>query len=825
MIPEIVNKLYILLKNFFDLLFFKVEIIDPTAIVYFFQRQVEKSSGFLDIKFQKQIFCRNVALNSKKDLYYIFISEIFLTFQSNVRFCKLISNYTRLFSSSMERNLNIKKASYIISIYICFFIQINSIICDETENIKSVDSQNQNSYKKDSNQIQVKGLRDRNSASEGIVTSTTIKFKPLYNTGEIAEVVPGVISTGHSGGGKANQYFLRGFNLDHGTDFSSSVDGVVINNPSHTHGQGYNDMNFVVPELIQEVKYRKGVYSVEDGNFSSAGSMNIKYFTTLKSNYFKLEGGSFGHRRALSMNSFKSLNGDFLVVGDVSNYNGPWSIPDKYKKYNSVLGYSYGDDSKGFSIKGSAYNGNWHATNQIPERAIDKGKNSYSITDTGLNRFDSGDPSDAGKSNRFNLLMEAHKNDSKINSKILFYNVYYDLDLYSNFTFYLKNPQRGDQIQQKEFRTTTGMSTSHSLNHTILDFKMVNTFGLQVRRDYIQNGLYESENKTRFDKLKENRIRELNISPYYENQIKWSEKLKTVLGVRGEFFNFLVEDRIGLLRYDEYRDTNILSLSSYAENPKFKINENANLINPKGSIVLGPYLKTELFFNAGYGFHSNDARGLFRADSKVTPLSRTKGKEVGIHNHYFRNLSTNLVFWTLDLESELIFLGDTGSTEPTRGSTRKGIEFNTILTITQNLSLVVDLSTSKAKFTQYESSGDIVPLSARNIFYSALMYSTDKWSSSINYKYFGSRPLTEDDSIQSSRATIVNGMVSTVLYNNWVLRAEIFNLLNSRIDRIQYYYPTRLRNEPVGPEEGGYNDRIVSPFPGRNFRISVTYNF
>jgi hypothetical protein len=709
--------------------------------------------------------------------------------------------------------------------FIYFFIFLIPILSIDNEMKKTSETNNQTPNKKDPTNIEVKGVRDRDSASEGIVLSDTIKLKPLYNAGEIAEVVPGVISTGHSGGGKANQYFLRGFNLDHGTDFASSVDGVVINNPSHAHGQGYTDLNFVIPELIQEVKYKKGVYSVEDGNFSSAGSMNMKYFTSLKKGNIKLEGGSFSHGRVLAMDSIRSLKGTFIYAGEASHNNGPWSIPDNYKKYNSVLGYSYGDESKGFSIKSSAYNGNWQATNQIPERAIERGRNPYSLENTGLNRFDSGDPTDGGKSNRVSITFEAHKSDSRSNSKLLIYNVYSDLDLYSNFTFYLKNPIKGDQIQQKEFRTTSGINLSHSLNHTTLDFKVVNTFGLQIRRDYIQNGLHESENKIDYNRLKDNRIKETNISPYFENRIKWTDKIKSIVGLRGEIFNFIAEDRMGLLRYDDYRETNLLSLSSYLDNPNFKINENAKLLNPKGSLVLGPFNKTEIFLNAGYGFHSNDARGLLRSDSKVTPLSRTKGKEIGVHNNYYKFLSTNIILWTLDLESELVFVGDEGSTEPTRASTRKGIEFNNIFILTPQLTLLADLSISRAKYVQYDSSGDFVPLSARNIFYTALNYSTDKWGGSLNYRYFGPRPLTEDESVLSSPVSSFSGMLSATIFENWNIRGEVYNILNSRLDRIQYYYPTRLKNESIGPVEGGYNDRVVSPFPGRNFRISISHNF
>ena len=709
--------------------------------------------------------------------------------------------------------------------FMYFFIFIIPLLSIDNENRKYPEVSNQDLKKKDSIKIEVKGIRDRDSASEGLVSPETIKLKPLYNAGEIAEVVPGVISTGHSGGGKANQYFLRGFNLDHGTDFASSLDGVVVNNPSHAHGQGYTDLNFVIPELIQEVKYKKGVYSVEDGNFSSAGSMNMKYFNKLKKGLIKLEGGSFGHRRILSMDSIQSLNGTFIYAGELSYYNGPWSIPDNYKKYNSVLGYSYGDESKGFSIKSSAYNGNWHATNQIPERAIERGRNPYSLENTGLNRFDSGDPSDGGKSSRVSITMEAHRMDSRSNSKFLIYNVYSDLDLYSNFTFYLNNPVRGDQIQQKEFRTTSGISMSHSFNHTLLDFKIVNTFGLNIRRDYIQNSLYESENKREYNKLKDNRIKEINLSPYYENRIKWTDKIKTVIGLRGEVFNFIVEDRMGFSKYDDYTKTGNISLGSYIENPESKINQNAKLLNPKASIIFSLFYKTEIYFNAGYGFHSNDARGLLVPQSKVTPLSRSKGKEIGIYNNYFNTLSSNLIFWTLDLESELVFLGDSGTTEPTRASTRKGIEFNNNFMITPHLTLIADFSISRAKYIEFDTSGDTVPLSARNIFYTAINYSTEKWGGSLNYRYFGPRPLTEDDTVKSSPAGSVSGMLSATIYDNWILRMEIFNLLNSKIDRIQYSYPTRLKYEPIGPDEGGYSDRVVSPYHGRNFRISVSHNF
>lgn len=670
--------------------------------------------------------------------------------------------------------------------------------------------------------IQVSGRKEKDSASEGSISSRQIKLKPLFSTGEIAELVPGVISTGHSGGGKANQYFLRGFNLDHGTDFATSVDGVVVNNPSHAHGQGYNDLNFIIPEMIQEIKYKKGVYSVENGNFSSAGSMNIVYFKTLEKGTAKIEAGNFGHKRILWMDSKKIGKGNLIYAGETSFYDGPWAIPDNYKKLNSVVGYNYGDDSRGFSIKAGGYSGEWNATNQIPERAIIRGRNWLLPNNNGLNRFDSGDTSDGGKSNRISLTIEAFKKNSHSNSKITIYNIYYDLDLFSNFTFYLNNPENGDQIQQREFRTTSGLNLSHSISGKMLGLNTINTFGLQFRRDYIQNQLNGTEGREKKEKIKDNRIQEVNISPYYENQIFWLEKLRTVLGLRGEGFHFNVEDRLGALQRTDYRYSEIIE-DSY--NYDKRVNLRSKLLNPKASLILGPFFKTEFFFSAGYGFHSNDARGLLNKNSQVTPLSKTRGEEIGFYTYYLNKLYSTFTLWRLYLESELVFMGDSGTTEPTRESIRKGIEFSNTYLLSSNLSMNADLAISQARYLRSESSGDFVPLSARSILTSAINYSKDKYIVSCNIRYFGPRPLIEDDSVRSSAITSINMLLSTSIFENWNFRIEVFNLLNTRMDRIQYFYPTRLKYELPGPDEGGYNDRVVSPYSGRSFRISLSSYF
>jgi hypothetical protein len=675
------------------------------------------------------------------------------------------------------------------------------------ENTNTIDEKlEKNSNKSSSKEINVIAKENKVSSSEGTITSDKIQQKAIYSVGDIADLVPGVISSGHSGLGKANQYFLRGFNLDHGTDFATSVDGVIVNKPSHVHGQGYNDLNFIIPELIQEIRFKKGVYSVEDGNFSSAGSMKISYLKKLDKSIVKTEGGELGHRRILYADSFQLGRGNFLIASEYQQFNGPWTVPDQYRKLNSVLGYSIADENKGISVKLAGYQAKWNATNQIPERAIQIGRNDFIQNGYGLNRFDSGDPSDGGKSKRASITLEAFVRNSKFESKFLLYNVYDDIDLFSNFTFYLKNQVLGDQIQQKEFRNNSGIQINNSYKNKIFGYEITHNFGIHIRRDYIQNQLNNSYQRNQYEPLKENRIIETNISPFYELQTSFTERIKTFVGARGEIFNFNIEDRLNQNQFDENK----------------RRNQYAKLLNPKLGVIINIYTKSFLFMNAGYGFHSNDARGFLDSNLKVTPISQTKGEEIGIQTNYFRNFSSTLTLWKLNLESELVFQGDEGTTSPTRSSTRRGVEFINQYNITKELTINGDFAISRARYIEYDFSGNTVPLSARTIISSGLNYVNSKYTSSLLIKYFGSRPLDEKDSIHSSPMTNVNFMISRNFDESWNCRFEVFNLLNQSMDRVQYYYPTRLKNEPIGSYDTGYNDRVVSPMPGRNIRIIIT---
>ena len=342
--------------------------------------------------------------------------------------------------------------------------------------------------------INVQGREDdligiADSATQGTVGATEIQDRPILRSGEILETVPGVIITQHAGGGKANQYFLRGFNLDHGTDFAIFLDDMPLNLPSHAHGEGYSDMNTVIPEFVKRVNYEKGPYYADVGNYGSAGSAHLEFFKTLPQNFFKVEGGMYGYGRAVFGASQKLGSGNLLYGGEAYHDDGPWTHPDNYYKFNGLLTYSQGGDANGFSITARGYHGKWNSSDQIAENAVPL-----------VGFFGTLNPTDGGNSQRYSLQAEWHRQDANSETKIMAYGFYYDLDLFSDFTYYLTDPIRGDQFEQQDRRWVAGLDARHTIFSQWFGRKVENTFGLQVRNDWINNGLYQTENRVRVDK-------------------------------------------------------------------------------------------------------------------------------------------------------------------------------------------------------------------------------------------------------------------------------------------------------------------------------------
>jgi hypothetical protein len=637
------------------------------------------------------------------------------------------------------------------------------------------------------------------SASQGTVGAVQLDQRPKFRPGEVLETVPGLIATQHSGAGKANQYYLRGFNLDHGTDFATSLEGMPLNLPTHAHGQGYTDMNPIIPELVERINFRKGPYFADGGDFSSAGAADIQYFRSLPEGIARFEAGSFNYFRGLVADSQHVGEGD-LLYGLEGYYNdGPWTNPDEFKKGNAVLRYSRGDHANGWSVMGTAYKGKWNATDQIAERALAL---------PGFDRWSSLDDTTGGDSQRFNLIAEWHRADDRSRSRVTAYGFYYDLDLFSDFTYFLDDPVNGDQFEQQDRRWVAGLQADHTWTREVLGLDMDNTVGLDVRSDFIRCGLYHTADRVRLSTTRADDVTQVSVSPYVENQVRWTDWLRSYAGVRLDSYFFDVNS--DLAANSGTRDQTIVS--------------------PKLGVVFGPWAKTEFYLNGGLGFHSNDGRGTTTTIepgsgdpvSRVDPLVRTYGAEAGVRTTWIEGLQSSVAIWWLDIDSELLFVGDAGSTEPSRRSRRCGIEFANYYSPTKWLTFDADFSWSHARFRDDDPAGNYIPGSPEMVIAAgATVHDLNGFFGSIRLRYFGPRPLIEDNSITSSETALVSAEAGYQLNKHWSLSLQAFNLLDRKDSDIDYYYTSRLPGEPAA----GVDDIHFHPAEPFALRGVITCRF
>ncbi len=649
--------------------------------------------------------------------------------------------------------------------------------------------------------VNVQGREDSlignaNSATQGTVGATEIQNRPILRSGEILETVPGMIITQHAGGGKANQYFLRGFNLDHGTDFAVFLDGMPLNLPSHAHGEGYADMNTVIPEFVERVDFQKGPYYADDGNYGSAGTANVVFFKTLPQNFFTVEGGMHGFGRAVFGVSKKTGSGTLLYGGEAYHDDGPWKHPDDYSKFNGLLSYSRGGDDKGFSITARGYHGKWSSSDQIADNAVPL-----------VGFFGTLDPTDGGNSQRYSLQTEWHRQHVNSETRLMAYGFYYDLDLFSNFTYFLTDTNRGDQFEQKDKRWVGGLDARHTIFSQWVGRKVENTFGLQFRNDWIDNGLFQTESRIRVDKTdsstgnilpvttQADRFTDTQVGFYAENKIQWSEKFRTVAALRSDVQHFDV--------------TSLVTAANSGTATKM-------LPSPKLSLILGPWSNTEFYVQGGFGFHSNDGRGTTQRvepisgenpypNTPATPIPAlipTKGAEVGVRTVAVPHLQSTLSFWYLHSASELQQSGDTGGTTASRQpSDRYGIEWANYYTPLDHLVLDFDLANSKALFTEVDGNdaapgsrgGKRVPEAVGFVIASGVtLHDLKSFSGSLRLRYFGPRDLTSDGIFRSKATALLNGQVGYQINKTWRFSAEFLNVLNRRDHDIDYAYESRI---------------------------------
>lgn len=652
-------------------------------------------------------------------------------------------------------------------------------------------------------QVQITGRHYDNAvgssdaASQGVIRAELLKSRPALRPGEVLEFVPGLIVTQHSGDGKANQYFLRGFNLDHGTDFATTVNGLPVNMPSHAHGQGYSDLNFLIPELVDRIEYRKGPYFATHGDFASAGAADIVYRQTLEAPFAALTLGESGYRRAVGAASFTLAPPDTTLLGavEVLRNDGPWTVPEDLRKTNAVLTLAQGTRARGFSASLMGYDARWTSTDQVPQALIDAG--SYNGQPFG--RFDSLDPTDGGSSSRYSLSGEWHQRSDESETHVAAYAMRYRLKLFSNFTYALERPETGDQFSQQDSRSIYGLSASHAWNHTLGGLEARSEIGAQLRHDDARVGLFNTQARRIIGTTRDDQVKQTQAGLYAQTALGLTPWLRGIFGVRADQGRFQVDNLAGA---SSGRRTDAQ-------------------LSPKLSLIAGPWEKTEFFFNAGRGFHSNDARGVTAAADPAPGLAASRGWELGVRTEALPGLQSSLALWKLDFDSELVYVGDAGATEASGASKRRGVEWNNRYTPLPWLLVDADFAWTHARF----ANGDRIPNAVDQVAsVAATVRELNGWSASLQWRYLGSGALIEDNSVRSRPSSTFNLRVSRQL-SPWLgrgseLTLDVFNLFDRKVDDIQYYYEYQLPGAATAAE-----GRVVHPAEPRSVRLSLRLGF
>ncbi len=613
------------------------------------------------------------------------------------------------------------------------------------------------------------------SASEGIVGFADFETRPLLRPGELVEVVPGLIATQHSGSGKANQFFLRGFNLDHGTDFAGFFEGMPINLRTHGHGQGYLDINFIIPELVEFVEFRKGPYFADVGDFSAAGSINFKTLDRLEEGFIRATAGEFDFYRIVAANSSSVAGGDLLYAAEAKFYNGPWVLDEDLEQYNGLVKFTSGDGPVNVQLIGTAFHAEWASTDQVPLRAVESGL---------IDRLGFIDPDLGGQTTRINLIGRLFTNALGGHLHARVYASYYDFDLFSNFTYFLNDPVNGDEFEQEDRRVIYGGDAFGewdmalgSANHTV-------RLGVDMRFDDIVDvGLFQTAARERISTVRSDSVEQFSAGVYGDIATRWTSRFETTVGLRIDTFAFDVE----------------------AQRPENSGDGSDTIVSPKVTAAFTAAERTRLYVNYGRGFHSNDVRGAAINVDPVTGdpvdavpvLVPANGVEVGFRSSYLEGLTVTLAAFYLGLESELVFVGDAGTTEPNDGSRRYGFEASGFWEATPWLVFDVSAATTNARFRN----GDRIPGAVPTV---AALGGTvllgNGFNATIRLRHFSSAPLIEDNSVRSEATSLVNAGIG-YRFGPLEARLDVFNLFDAQDADITYFFESQLPGEATPVED------------------------
>lgn len=638
--------------------------------------------------------------------------------------------------------------------------------------------------------VNVQATAPRSAASSASFRYQEFSQRLIETPGDVLRIVPGLVIAQHAGGGKADQYMIRGFDADHGTDIALFFDGIPVNLVSHAHGQGYADLHFVIPETLEAIDVYKGPYFAQFGNLATGGAVQLRLRQEFERSFVRLQGGNFGTGRAVGAFSPKhdAIKGFLAIEGYWTD--GPFRDEQNLRRWNLASRWTVpagGEGQMGLLFTG--YGGRWNASGQIPLRAVRAGL---------IDRFDSIDPSEGGDSTRFNFSIWHNKTWDRHLVKSQFYAVRYTLDLFSNFTFFLRDPVNGDGIMQRDRRWLWGGHFQHHNWHSLSGRGGLLSAGIDYRQDHIRGGLFNQRKRLVLSPVIDSAILERNVALYVEEELALAEQAKLIGGLRADFFNFDVEDRLG-------------------GGPAGR--RSRAIVQPKLSLVLmpKPESKFEIYLNYGSGFHSNDARSAV-AEPRAVVLPAASGYEVGLRRRFGDRFEVAFDYWLLDLEGELVWVGDEGTTELSGATRRHGPELELNWQINRFLWFDADLTYSRAFF---KGSRDNVPRAPRLTFNSGLSLSLPKGlSGSFRLRHVGAHPLNEEGSARADGFTIADLNLRYPLGDRLELLLAIENLFDDSYKEAQAFFASRL---PWEPEP--VFDNHSTPGKPFAFRIGFKYSF
>jgi len=631
------------------------------------------------------------------------------------------------------------------------------------------------------------------SASQGVVGYDDFSTRPLSRVAELVEVIPGMIATQHSGPGKANQYFLRGINLDHGSDFSNSFDGMPINFRTHGHAQGYLDLNFIIPEIIERVDYRKGPYYADVGDFSLAGSNAFKTYDELEDSFSELILGSDEELRFITADSFAFGNGTLLYAVEHEQTNGPFVLDQDVRKFNGLVKYTGLIGNVRSQITAMAYDSEWVSTNQVPQRAVDSGL---------IDRFGFIDPDLGGESHRYSVTGTFDFTDWQLNA----YASRYYMSLINNPTYFLNDPINGDEFEQEDERWVFGGSLRNETELDLFGIPTTRTLGADLRFDDVEElNLFTTIDRRRIGSIREDQVEELSLDAFAQWEMHLTERLRGTLGLRVDYYDF---------------DVTAKTRANSGSGDDSLWQPNVGL-----AYLLSDHL--ELYANYGHGFHSNDVRGAVITTDPVSgdPVDRLpvlvegKGSEIGFRYDNRNGFILSVAAFELEMDSELVFIGDAGTTEPSDGTRRNGVEVAAFWEITDGL--VVDLTAAKTDghFLGRPPGEDSITDAHEQVSGAGITFVSGGLTTSLRMRYFSDAALTEDDSIRKDDSTILNFGISYD-FGDWTLGLDVLNLTDAEDDDIAYFFESRLPGETAGVEDIHFH-----PSNPRTYRATLRYEF